>query len=883
MKKLNLLILAILIALPASGQFTFTWETQEIAEGENLKEMSIPNENLALLAGYGRTFMQSGDQGNTWTSIPVIDPVFDLGDISINSSGYGFALAGDAKVVDNPSGTEYDVYADGLLLKTEDFGASWTPVLVTAIGTDDDDPAIYPGSDLSFARHPRGVCVLEDNTIYLSVDWKSHDGATGDVISQKGTFKSSDLENWVPLANGGYYSTSVETDGSTVYYGSLNHLFKVSSSSDDAVDIYAKLAELEGDATIYIQDITVHDDDSVFIVTTSNGIWLTSDQGANYTKMTTGPSGGNDLIAINDSVWMVLGTSTKSKTTRDGGLTWEDNYPGATCYEIGGIFNDTVYGLGKSNVYKIAVQDVIDGNYVWKSQEITPGENMQKMAVIDNNNAVIAGYGPTLVRSTDGGAAWGDVMPSDAFTTGAEYDYSAVSSAGQSSWMVARRMTVADHPASSGYSDFYAHGLIFKSDDLWQSWELIDYTTIGSGDDPAFNPNATNCYGMSPTDITCVNDTIAYVYVTWIDSTAGYENRISHANVFLTEDDGNTWAPVFEDLGSKYINSMVSLSKDEVYFMGNTFLRKTEDGAASFIDLYPAMQETASADDSTIFIYDIEYLDTQNWYVLSSGNGIFQTSDGGANYTKLSGIGGGGAMTHPNDSTILVLGAAAKSKITWDQGASWHDIYPGKSIWEIGGILDDKLIALGKTYLYKIPVADLAAPSPEAEILGFVLSEQTGDAVIDSNAGTISIEVAAGTDPSSLSPSITLSEGASVSPASETPQDFSNPVVYTVTAEDTESTKDWTVTVSIYGVSVEETEMKVAMYPNPAGDLLYLQQLEKVEELSIHSLTGGLVLRAETPSASAVIDLSSLENGVYFISFRGADGMHSTRKLVIKR
>ena len=65
---------------------------------------------------------------------------------------------------------------------------------------------------------------------------------------------------------------------------------------------------------------------------------------------------------------------------------------------------------------------------------------------------------------------------------------------------------------------------------------------------------------------------------------------------------------------------------------------------------------------------------------------------------------------------------------------------------------------------------------------------------IDSSAKTILLIVSPGTDVSSLTPTITFT-GASVSPASGVAQDFTNPVTYTVTAQDS-STQDYNVTVT---------------------------------------------------------------------------------------
>ncbi len=81
------------------------------------------------------------------------------------------------------------------------------------------------------------------------------------------------------------------------------------------------------------------------------------------------------------------------------------------------------------------------------------------------------------------------------------------------------------------------------------------------------------------------------------------------------------------------------------------------------------------------------------------------------------------------------------------------------------------------------------------DILGFSFAEQTGAATIDPVNHTVAIEVAFGTDPATLTPTITLPSGATSNPATGVETDFSNPVNVTVT--NGEDSQVWTVTVSV--------------------------------------------------------------------------------------
>ena len=74
--------------------------------------------------------------------------------------------------------------------------------------------------------------------------------------------------------------------------------------------------------------------------------------------------------------------------------------------------------------------------------------------------------------------------------------------------------------------------------------------------------------------------------------------------------------------------------------------------------------------------------------------------------------------------------------------------------------------------------------SSEKQILTFKFAALDVQATITESPKAIVAIVPYGTDVTSLVPIITISEKASISPASGVPTDFTNPVVYTVTAED---------------------------------------------------------------------------------------------------
>lgn len=88
--------------------------------------------------------------------------------------------------------------------------------------------------------------------------------------------------------------------------------------------------------------------------------------------------------------------------------------------------------------------------------------------------------------------------------------------------------------------------------------------------------------------------------------------------------------------------------------------------------------------------------------------------------------------------------------------------------------------------------------SSEKSITSFAFSglNLQGSEVIDSTSHTVTLVVPSGTDVTSLTPIISVPYDATISPNSGVTQDFTNPVVYTVTAQDG-STQNYTVIVKI--------------------------------------------------------------------------------------
>ena len=89
--------------------------------------------------------------------------------------------------------------------------------------------------------------------------------------------------------------------------------------------------------------------------------------------------------------------------------------------------------------------------------------------------------------------------------------------------------------------------------------------------------------------------------------------------------------------------------------------------------------------------------------------------------------------------------------------------------------------------------------STECKITSFKITISGTDynGVIKETDHTVKVTVPYGTTVTSLTPTIAVSTGATISPTSGTAQNFSSSVTYTVTAEDTTTTQAYTASVIV--------------------------------------------------------------------------------------
>jgi hypothetical protein len=120
----------------------------------------------------------------------------------------------------------------------------------------------------------------------------------------------------------------------------------------------------------------------------------------------------------------------------------------------------------------------------------------------------------------------------------------------------------------------------------------------------------------------------------------------------------------------------------------------------------------------------------------------------------------------------------------------------------------------------------------------------------------VAIEVAEGTDVKSLTPTFTLSDGATSDPASETAGDYSGAKTITVTAEDGNTTQDWTVHVIEAPPLSTATKIFTFDIPEQTGDATINDtdstiDIEVVNGTNLAALTPAFTLSAGATSSPA--------------------------------
>ena len=165
--------------------------------------------------------------------------------------------------------------------------------------------------------------------------------------------------------------------------------------------------------------------------------------------------------------------------------------------------------------------------------------------------------------------------------------------------------------------------------------------------------------------------------------------------------------------------------------------------------------------------------------------------------------------------------------------------------------------------------------SNENDITYLYIAGQIGDSQFNNTSHTVTVDMSAGTDVTALAPNILVSEGATINPPSGTTGNFTNPVIYTVTAENGDE-QAWTVTVNLLTDINNISENSFKIYPNPSTGIFTIQNLQASARpcsVSITNITGKIIYKQQSVIRNSQFVIN--KKGIYFINIVYAERSRS--------
>lgn len=157
--------------------------------------------------------------------------------------------------------------------------------------------------------------------------------------------------------------------------------------------------------------------------------------------------------------------------------------------------------------------------------------------------------------------------------------------------------------------------------------------------------------------------------------------------------------------------------------------------------------------------------------------------------------------------------------------------------------------------------------------------------VIDTENHTVSATTEG--DITGITPTIIVDDGARIWPENGVEQDFSAPVVYTVTSKDG-TTQEWMVNITQSSSNITELNRNEnwVIYPNPANETIHCRlpaEIEGEAGIRLYNAQGQVLRSIETNGSESIynFDLQNFSSGLYFISVTH-NGISRTQQFVVQ-
>jgi photosystem II stability/assembly factor-like uncharacterized protein len=581
-----LLVVTVLVAAPCAAANTaapggnWFWQNP-LPQANQVNDMTFVDANAGWAVGAAGLIVKTTNGGATWTPQGGASQVwFDSVTFADNKTGWACGQS--------------SVTGDAVMMATTDGGAGWTPqALPLAAGNGVELTSVFALDALNLYAVGTAGTIL--HTIDGGATWVQDPSPTVNSLACV-TFASINI-GWAVGANGEILRTN---NGGLLWFpeasGTGNDLDKVIFTS-----LYKGYAVGVGGT----------------VRSTVNG-------GSTWSGI--GP-GNNDLydVAAAGASLFLAGAGGELDVSTNGGATWADIGPGGLDIRAMTVLSTTDLRIAGANGM---FQRTVDGSTWTPMWWATTSQTLRGITFSDPLNGWAVGAGGTIVHTGSGGANWyrqesGVGQQLNAVATAATAGAPAV-------WTVGNRPGGA---GTAGVIRFSADGGltwggqtnpvnqnlngIFMKDQLG-GWAVGNNGTIivtGNGGG-TWTAQTSNAAGIALNGVDFAFDS----------GTGSSRGAVVGAGgaVRYTADSGTTWSTGVSNTGNDlFAVDMLDIATGWAVGANGTIV-KTTDGGATW---------TAQASNSGAGLYAVHFVDANNGWVAGAGGTLITTADGGATWT----------------------------------------------------------------------------------------------------------------------------------------------------------------------------------------------------------------------------------------------------------
>jgi len=794
------------------------WAIKDSGTEVNLRDIFVTDNGDMYISGNSKTLLYSEDLGQTWETIEVPDDAIHNPHDRPNWNFQSIWVEGDIIML----GTGLPGIPIQIVRSTN-HGEDWESVLPEGV----DQPAANLGAYLSdFAFADDGL------TGYASY-WMLFNNGVAKTTDGGATWKKiEELEEFTPFPNPEIEYTSTEiyfrqgidtsSDGQTVITsGSFGQILASTDGGDTWEEIFG--GPHYGDRyfrSVAFMGVAISPDEEKWISTGSRGLIVgASDFEIASATIFNGeerPRIFIDMAFLDENKGIAVGSQEAQKyfgsgagyyvfydglyfTTEDGGDTWQEtDGPGKENHEwfdVATNGENQIWTAGVRYEYHYNEDDELvvvrhavishsdDGGDTWEEQIAIPGRNITAITLWDEDHIYAATDGNTFLRSLNG-EDWESLELPEEIVSGNHI---------RSIELISPRILFA----GGGGNDAF----IYQSTDAGENWEQVSLQTAGSGaiNHVSFvdakhgiaggrwgtfmnyrNLLYTSDYGESWDLLTSDGpwqDYLQVYYIAMLDSATAF--AYGHNGGIIEIEDGESFSPTRPFFTEEALLGGVFNGTQQLFLSGTggTIAAYTSDdpppsAPARFANTFPIDGEDIFIpwDSDAVFTWEeaVDHDGGPVTYVM-----ILEDEHGDEEIFRSPELDQNHFAANTENFPSLPPKLYRWRVKAFNQNGLYSTSYPTKAFVDVDDFIND-----------------------QNDIVAFSFEQDAEPAEIDTDNHTVNAYVIYGSDISNLTPEIEVSHNATIDPPSGEAQDFSDPVTYTVTAQN-EDEQEWLVTVHI--------------------------------------------------------------------------------------